>query len=88
MKTVRASNGTLYLYPKQLYCYNYLINFLKKKLNQPDFITKCETWRHSTQLEGDLNDVFSGQVWRDFMNPDGVPFLSVPYNFAFSLNVD
>lgn len=88
MKTVRTSNGTMYLYPKQMYCYNSLINFLKNKFAEPDFIMKCETWRQTTQLESDLSDVFSGQVWKDFLNVDGVPFLSVPYNFAFSLNVD
>ena len=24
----------------------------------------------------------------EFMNPDGIPFLSLPYNFAIALNVD
>lgn len=88
MKTVRSSWGTTYLYPRQMYCYNSLIEFFKGKLLQPGFVHRCETWRNRTTQEGVFGDVYDGQVWKDFMNPDGTPFLSVPYNFALSLNVD
>ena len=88
MKTVRTSSGTTYLYPRQMYCYNSLIEFLKRRLLQPGFIDRCEAWRNRTAQEGVLGDVFDGQVWKDFMNPEGVPFLSMPYNFALTVNVD
>lgn len=29
-----------------------------------------------------------GKIWQDFMNVDGIPFLSVPFNFALQINVD
>lgn len=29
-----------------------------------------------------------GRIWAEFMNPDGQPFLSLPYNFALALNID
>ena len=32
--------------------------------------------------------IYDGKVWNDFLSPSGVPFLSVPYNFALTLNVD
>ena len=36
-------------------------------------------------------DVYDGQLWKDFLEPDGEPFLTLPYNYyyyAFCLNVD
>ena len=32
--------------------------------------------------------MYDGDIWKEFLQPDGVPFLSVPNNFAFQLNVD
>jgi hypothetical protein len=33
-------------------------------------------------------DIYDVRVWKNFLNPDGVPFLSAPFNLALSLNVD
>lgn len=88
MKTVKTSNGTTYLYPRQMYCYNGIIAFLREKLQQPEFMEQCEAWRKNSHSQGEFNDIFDGQIWNDFINPEGVPFLSQPYNFALSLNVD
>ena len=88
MKTVRTSSGTTSLRAKQLYCYRSLIESLKQFLMRPDFVTKCEAWRKRPKVEGLLNDIYDGRVWNDFMSPNGIPFLSVPYNFALSINVD
>ena len=49
---------------------------------------KCEAWRRRSTTEGYYYDVCDGQIWKDFQNPDGIPFLSVPHNFAFQINVD
>ena len=38
--------------------------------------------------ENTLTDIYDGRVWKSFLNPGGVPFLSLPFNFALSLNVD
>ena len=38
--------------------------------------------------QGVLADVFDGGVWKDFMDLDGIPFLSFPCNFALTPNVD
>lgn len=37
---------------------------------------------------GTMSDVYDGRIWKEFLNPKGLPFLSLPYNFALALNVD
>lgn len=32
--------------------------------------------------------IYDGNVWKEFLNPNGRPFLSVPFNFALTLNID
>lgn len=88
MKTVKTFSGTSYLYPRQLYCYKSLIKCIENKLSTPDFVEQCELWRTRHAVENRYEDVFDGQIWKEFLNPEGIPFLSVPYNFALCLNVD
>ena len=88
MKVVRTSAGTATLRARQLYCYKSLIESLQDFIKRPNFVTKCEAWRKRIIVTGTLNDIYDGRVWSDFMNPSGIPFLSLPYNFALSLNVD
>lgn len=88
MKSVRTSAGNTFLYPQQLYCYKSIIDSLKEKLALPNFISDCEKWCWQESKPGVLEDVFDGKVWKDFLNPGGIPFLSLPYNYAFILNVD
>ena len=35
-----------------------------------------------------FTDAYDGEIWKEFLQPDCVPFLSVPNNFALQLNVD
>ena len=88
MKSVTTFAGTSYLYPRQMYCYRSVIDHLKEKLCMPNFIQQCELWRSRKTRDNVYDDIFDGQIWTDFLDPEGTPFLSVPYNFAFSLNVD
>ena len=88
MKNVRTSAGATYLYPQQLYCYTSIIQALKEKVFSPIFIPKCEEWRNRTVKDNIYEDVFDGQMWKDFLNPNGIPFLSLTYNYALCLNVD
>ena len=39
-------------------------------------------------VDGEYNDVYDGNIWKEFLDYKGKPFLSLPFNFAFSLNVD
>ena len=88
MKTVRTSSGTTTLYPKQMYCYLSIIDTLKNRLLIPGFYEKTEHWRKINTQPSILSDVYDGNVWKEFLCPNGVPFLSVPYNFALALNID
>ena len=90
MKRVKTSAGTTVFKARKVYCYNSVISSLQELLSRPDFFEKCEQWRsrehqHSPSV---LCDVYDGEVWNQFMCVDNVPFLSLPYNYAFSLNVD
>lgn len=88
MKNVRASADTTSLYPCQLYCYHSVIDSFKDMMKVPGFVNKCEIWRARKKEEEVLADIYDGRVLDDFQNPDGKPFLLLPYNFALSLNVD
>ena len=88
MKEVKSSNGKVVLYPKLIYCYKSIVETMQDVLNRPDFSVKCEAWRTRSHQDGVYNDVYDGQLWKEFQAPDGIPFLSLPNNFAFHINVD
>lgn len=56
-------------------------------LKREGFQEKCELWRKRNS-EGHLDNMYDGQIWKDFLHYDTVPFLALAYNFAFQLNVD
>ena len=88
MKTVKTRAGTTALYPRRLYCYRSIIESVKEMLTRRDFFRKCESWRTRKTGSDTLADIYDGSVWKEFANPGGISFLSLPYNFAFTLNVD
>ena len=47
----------------------------------------CENWR-SMDRRGDYNDVYDGQIWKDFQTVHGTNFLAQSHNFAVVLNMD
>lgn len=53
---------------------------------QPRFLSSCEMWREREHIIPDniLGDVYDGLVWKSFRND----FLSSPYCYLFSINVD
>ena len=88
MKSVKTSAGTTILYPRQVFCYRSIIGALQDFVKKPNFIQQCELWRNHEVIQDTLWDVYDGRIWKEFMNPGGRPFLSVPFNFALALNVD
>lgn len=88
MKRVKTSAGTMSLSPRNMYCYKRLTDSLQEMIQRPDFITKCELWRSRKCVAGQYTDIYDGKIWTDFLHYDGLPFLSVPFNFALTLNVD
>ena len=57
-------------------------------VNRHDFLENCEKRRKRSTLEGILEDVYNGKVWKEFDQSNGRPFLKVPQNFALMMNVD
>ena len=49
---------------------------------------QCEHWRNRVIPDGTLADVYDGRIWKKFMNFEGRPFLSNPYNLGLMLNCD
>ncbi len=45
-------------------------------------------WRERASSEGVYSDIYDGVVWKNFLAPNGNPFLAFPGNYAFQLNVD
>ena len=88
MKNVRYSNGTEHLCPRNVFCYQSLIESFQNFLKRPNFIENCQKWRHRQQVNEVYSDVYDGDLWKEFQTYDGVPFLSLPHNFAFILNID
>ena len=88
LKRVKTSAGKTKNKPRQVYSCKSVIDSIKELLCRPDFFTKCEEWRSRQQDPNIMSDVFDGRIWQQFMFVDGVPFLALPFNFAFSLNVD
>lgn len=76
------------LYPLKVYCYNSVIDNLKRLVNKSTFMANCELWRKRNIPQGFLADISDGKVWNDFMYVGGEPFLAAPRNCAFMLNVD
>ncbi len=90
LKSVRSPYGSTTLQPRLLYCYNSLVKAPGEMIRRPHFLVKCEQWRNTFSASGGTVyfDVHDGQMWRDFQEIDGQPFLALPYNFCLTLNVD
>ena len=88
LKMVKTSTGSSALYPRMLYCHKSLIESTKQLLLHPNFLINCEKWRELHVQSGCFEDIYDGQIWKEFLNYNGKPFLSAPFNLALSLNVD
>ena len=88
MKKVRTLSGNTTFRPYLIYCYKSLVDSLQMLLSRPNFFVDCEKWRKRSCTPGCYSDIYDGRIWHEFQSYNGQPFLSVPYNFAFQLNVD
>lgn len=88
MKSIKTPKQASLFYPRLVYCYKPLLQTLQEFLLRPFFFTKCELWRERSTVDGENHDVYDGNIWKEFLDYEGKPFLSLPFNFAFHLNVD
>ena len=85
----RVKHGSHYkLVPKSLYSYYPIKESLVKLYSRHDFHQKCELWRKRNAVPGLYTDIYDDAVWNDFLQVNGKPFLSAPYNLCLKLNVD
>ena len=88
-RRMRQPCGTILLKTVELtYCYLSIETSLQSMLLRPSFVMECSKWRTREVKSGVLQDIYDGALWKEFEVCDGVPFLSEPHNFAFTLNLD
>ena len=88
LKTVELSRGNTLLRPFKVYCYRSVGSSLQCLLQCETFISSLEGWRLRQEVTDTLSDVYDGQLWKDFMYFEGVPFLARPYCLALAMNID
>ena len=84
MKTVRMKRGTV-IKPRKVFPYQSIQKALQNLLQRPGFLQCCEKWRTRKNFResGYLCDIYDGLVWEEYKE-----FLSAPYNYLLTLNVD
>ena len=55
---------------------------------RPNVESWFEEWRSKPRDHNCYSDVYDGNIWKEFMNYNGTPFLSKPNNMAIMLNMD
>ena len=88
LKTVELATGRKIYYPYLVYCYLGVKQPLQKLLSRPSFFEMCEQWRSREAKPNTLSDVYDGNIWKDFQQYEGRPFLSEPGCIALMLNMD
>ena len=87
LKLIKTKSGH-YLKPRKVYPYLPLSKSLSRLLNRRDFSLKCEQWRSRASKEDCLCDVYDGRVWHTFNSAEHNNFLTSPYHYLVTLNVD
>ena len=89
LKKVRSKHG-FSLQPIKVYPYQSLKSALTRLAKNPGFLDVCEKWRRRGQNVPNsyYGDVYDGNVWKEFNSPEKWNFLTSPFNYLLTLNVD
>ena len=87
VKEIVSASGQCKFCPRKIYCYCPLASSLQSLVLRQGFIEQCESTRTSFLCTG-LADVYDGDIWKEFQDIDGHPFLSAPNNYGLLLNID
>ena len=75
LKKIVSKSKTVKVYPIKIYCYCSLITTLQHFLLRPGFADLCESTRDLVSMTVDtLNDIYNGQIWKEFLEKDGKAF--------------
>lgn len=88
LKSVELASQRKILYPFKIYCYLNLKCSLQSMLLIPGLGLACEQWRLRQVSTGVREDVYDGNVWKDFQHIRGQSFLSDPFALGLMLNID
>ena len=86
LKDISETGSSNYV-PYKVYCYKTLKSSLEILVNREHFEDKCEIWRIRHTQDGMMQDVYDGNIWKDF-NGRKYDFLTQERNYALMLNVD
>ena len=75
------------MYPFKVFSYKSIRQSLKKLLLRPGFADLCQYWKSRAVLM-ELQDMYDGQVWKDFQNVSGKPFLSGSLGLGLMITID
>ena len=73
LKQIRS--GSKYkLVPHKAFLSNSIVESLRKLLNTPGILQLYNTWVNYNTINGTLNDITDGQMWKDFIVYEAQPF--------------
>lgn len=84
MRKVRRKSGFTFI-PKKVFPYQSLYIAMQKLIQRPGFIQCCEIWRTREEFRqsGYMCDIYDGRIWQEYEE-----FLSAPYNYLLTMNID
>ena len=88
VKPVHLTGGKQIIYPYLVYCYLGVNAILQNFLSRPGFLSPCEEWRYKPTHTECFEDVYDGNIWKEFQTVCNIPFLAKPCNFALAMNMD
>ena len=89
LKKVRRDKK-YHLVPIRIFPYYPIQKSIERLARSEGFLEMCESWRGRKTFIPDsyLGDIYDGNVWRDFDSVDKYNFLTSPYCYLTTLNVD
>ena len=75
------------MYPFKVFPYKSIRQSLSELLLRPGFVDLCQHWKFRA-VSMELEDVYDGQVWKDFQSVSGKPFLSGSLGLGIMMNID
>ena len=84
-----SSGRSKFLRPIKVFPSQSLVTSLKDLLSRPNMLKHCNEWpSRKSSHDCVLTDIYDGQVWQNFQEVNGRPFLNHPNNLGLSLNLD
>ena len=89
LRKVRCGRGYKFV-PIKVYAYQPLHKSLDCLVKCEGFLSSCERWRERAFTISPLHfgDIYDGRVWHEFSSNPSMPFLSTPFCYLLTMNVD